>query len=417
VGASINLTLNPRGRVIVGAKVDSFPLSAEKIINQNRQEEVKQPSALTIIVIVAVTIVLLPPSRRTSTTSNITTNNMSETEETSSMGLLAAAAAATAANTNNTAAATTTLANKNKSAGRLNIAEESTWKTIEAAYSGIDSIVISVENGQVPIGGGGNLKSKNQLTRLVSIAGTPIVHITNKVLKKFFPLAKIKNYKDKTRLEMCQIIVQHKINRVIYVSHGKVDPDDEEAILASGSGSNTVTKNQRDGSNFRLVNVLNSIKDDFAKMGMQPTKDDLTDGILAGQKFWENAMSIYNTNREDCDDLLLPDDTDDEDEDEDNPLNKLQWKHHMFTTEDPSNYIRMSDWKQLRKFYKKLNSDYVKCFLNWKKSGTHCSDMSEASDFHKFTKGNMKVLYFFQFLKASQDGGGRRRHRLPTSSH
>jgi 6-phosphogluconate dehydrogenase (decarboxylating) len=127
---------------------------------------------------------------------------MTETEETSNMGLLAAAAAATAANKNNIPA-TTTLANKNKSAGRLNDAEESIWRMIEAAYSGIDSIVISAENGQVSIGGG-NSKCKSQLTVLSSIAGTPIGQITNKVLKKFFPLAKSKNYKDKSCLHQRQ---------------------------------------------------------------------------------------------------------------------------------------------------------------------------------------------------------------------
>jgi hypothetical protein len=64
----------------------------------------------------------------------------------SKMGLLAAAVAVTATNKNNTPTSTT-LANKNKSAGRLNEAKASIWRMVEAAYSGIHSIDISAGKG------------------------------------------------------------------------------------------------------------------------------------------------------------------------------------------------------------------------------------------------------------------------------
>jgi hypothetical protein len=152
----------------------------------------------------------------------------------------------------------------------VNKAKEKDAKILEklrAAYVDIHDIDISAieeEVQQVSCNRtnsmGKSSNSSDEVSRLRSICGVPITELPVKVLMKFCAVASIKGYKNKTRKQICDIIVAHKVVKCNLLPKSlppNVPVVDTEA-LSVVHRSTTTTGIQRKNAHSRLAKKTGS---------------------------------------------------------------------------------------------------------------------------------------------------------------
>lgn len=188
----------------------------------------------------------------------------------------------------------------------------------------------------------------------------------------------IRGYKNKKKDWVFDAIAAKKKNSAAYVRMYNSETEDQVQFGSEFDDINpTVQSVSRKTKNctFRLLNVLFSDEfvERFSHLGDQPTKDDLTAGLQAGELFWRDVCTSFV--------------------DEDR-YGELLFSHPTYNESkiDPSSNVQPHDWKKCRALYKEVVSKYKVSSTNFKKSGTH------ESDFYKFVNGQMDVMYLHQHL-------------------
>ena len=238
-------------------------------------------------------------------------------------------------------------------------------------------------------------KKTDGTSRLSSIATIPIAHISARLLRSLCSHYNIRGVSNKTKKEVCELLVAWKENG------GKAATQD------SGSPTKEPGKTKPkvvQANYFRLINILFMDKDVrslYAAWNSQPSNDTLTKGQKHNQVLCEQILEIYNSQE---------------------PNDNADLWHHQHPTLDSSNeklpatFEELPDWKRVFRMIQLLHKEYKAAQTGWKRSGSHSgaenvleamkTDLlwEEGDDTKDKFKINVdRTLYYFLFL---QDNGG-----------